>query len=126
MHRRTAATAMRLIAWGIGGALYLAVLVLAGDVAAGPQTTSGAAAVDEAAVGAQYAAHAGEDAAALVSGTVVAADATENPMVTVGIAAAGLSLAGVTWLVVLVRRRLAGRERGRRARTSVRRITIPT
>jgi hypothetical protein len=47
-------------------------------------------------------------------------------MVTVGIAAAGLSLAGVTWLVVLVRRRLAGRERGRRARTSVRRITIPT
>jgi hypothetical protein len=119
---------MRLIAWGIGGALYLAVLVLAGDVAAGPQTTSGgaAAAVDEAAVGAQYAAHAGEDAAALVSGTVVAADATENPMVTVGIAAAGLSLAGVTWLVVLVRRRLAGRERARRARTSVRRITITT
>jgi hypothetical protein len=117
---------MRLIAWGIGGALYLAVLVLAGDVAAGPQTTSGAAAVDEAAVSAQYAAPAGEDAAALVSGTVVAADATENPMVTVGIAAAGLSLAGVTWLVVLVRRRLAGRERGRRARTSVRRITIPT
>jgi hypothetical protein len=47
-------------------------------------------------------------------------------MVTVGIAAAGLSLAGVTWLVVLVRRRLAGRERARRARTSVRRITIPT
>jgi len=126
MHRRTAATATRLIAWGMGGALYLAVLVLAGDVAAGPQTTSGGAAVDEAAVGAQYAAHAGEDAAALVSGTVVAADATENPMVTVGIAAAGLLLAGVTWLVVLVRRRLAGRERGRRARTSVRRITIPT
>jgi hypothetical protein len=119
---------MRLIAWGMGGALYLAVLVLAGDVAAGPQATSGgaASAVSEAAVGARYAAHAGEDAAALVSGTVAAAEATENPLVTVAIAAAGLSVAGVTWLVVLVRRRLAGRERGRRARTSVRRITIPT